>query len=74
MRTRFDNEEAALRGSANDAQVFLTQLQEANCWFRFKADPAGRITDIAWAHEEQQRNALRYHSVIIQDNTFNTNL
>ncbi|CAM9915684.1 unnamed protein product, partial [Hapterophycus canaliculatus] len=40
-------------------------------WFR--ADEQGRISCIAWAHEVQKANAVRYHPVIITDTTFNTN-
>ena len=74
MRLKMNKERSDERGSFNDAQMFVKLLQEESCWMRFKTDEDGRMTSIAWAHEAQQLNALRYHSVIIQDNTFNTNL
>lgn len=56
----------------NDAQLFLEQIQEENCWLRFKLDKNHRVTCVAWAYESQRRHALRHHSVIIQDTVFNT--
>ena len=58
----------------NDAHMFLKQLQQGNCFLRFKMDEEERLSCIAWAHEEQVLNALKYHSVIIRDNTFNTSM
>ena len=55
-----------------DAQLFVKELQQSGCFLRFKVDGQGRMTSIAWAHPKQQQNAMKYHSVIIQDNTFNT--
>lgn len=55
----------------DDAQRFLKQLQQENCFVRFSTDEDDRISCIAWAHEEQVQNAVRYHSVIVQGNTFN---
>ncbi|CAM9403456.1 unnamed protein product, partial [Ascophyllum nodosum] len=74
MRLKLDKERSEERGPFNDAQMFVLQLQQENCWMRFKTDEDGRMMCIAWAHEAQQLNALRYHSIIIQDNTFNTNI
>lgn len=73
MRVRFDAERADEKGGSNDAQQLVQRLQLEDCWMRFQLDEGGRIRRIAWALEEQRQNALRYHSVIIQDNTFNTN-
>lgn len=73
MRVRFDKEHADELGGANDAQQLLERLQLEGCWMRFELDNAGRITRIAWATDEQRKNALRYYGIIIQDNTFNTN-
>lgn len=73
IRERFNKEEADNLGRANDAQQLLERLQREGCWMRFQLDTAGRITRIAWPLDEQRHNALRYHKVIIQDNTFNTN-
>ncbi|CAB1115131.1 unnamed protein product [Ectocarpus sp. CCAP 1310/34] len=41
---------------------------------KFKMDEHNRIKCIAWAYPEQEQNARRYHRVILQDNTFNTNV
>ncbi|CAB1112238.1 unnamed protein product [Ectocarpus sp. CCAP 1310/34] len=73
MRVRFNKEQADELGGANDAQQLLERLQLEGCWMRFELDNAGRITRIAWATDEQRKNVLRYHWIIIQDNTFNTN-
>ncbi|CAN0441282.1 unnamed protein product, partial [Ectocarpus sp. 12 AP-2014] len=73
MRTRFEKERAASVGDANDAQQLLRQLQSEGCWMSFTLDNSGRINRIAWALDEQKKNALRYYPLIIQDNTFNTN-
>lgn len=73
MRTRFEKESTASLGGANDAQQLLQQLQKEGCWMSFTLDECGRINRIAWALDEQKTNALRYYSLIIQDNTFNTN-
>ncbi|CAB1106166.1 unnamed protein product [Ectocarpus sp. CCAP 1310/34] len=73
MRTRFEKERAASVGGANDAQQLLRQLQSEGCWMSFTLDNSGRINRIAWALDEQKKNALRYYPLIIQDNTFNTN-
>ena len=56
----------------NDAQRFVQQLQQEKCFMSFKTAEDSRISCIAWAHEEQVQNAVRYHSIIVQDNTFNT--
>lgn len=57
----------------NDAQLFVRNLQQDSCFLRFKMNTEGCITCIAWAHHAQQLNAMRYHSIIIQ-NTFNTSM
>ncbi|CAB1111409.1 unnamed protein product [Ectocarpus sp. CCAP 1310/34] len=74
MMKQFENEEAAKKGYVNDAQELIAYLQKTECWLRFKVDNEGRITCIVWAHQQQMAMAMRYHSVIIQDNTFNTNI
>lgn len=74
MRAAFDAERKADNGVFNDAQLFVSHLQQSEAFMRFKADEQGRITSIAWAYEQQNYNAVRYHSVIVQDNTFNTNM
>lgn len=74
MLKQFENEEAAKKGYVNDAQELLAHLQKTECFLRFKMDNEGRVTCIVWAHQQQQAMAMRYHSVIIQDNTFNTNM
>lgn len=74
MRFKLDKQKAADTGAWNDAQMFVEHLQQKKCWMRFKTDESARIACIAWAHEAQELNAMRYHSVVIQDNTFNTNL
>lgn len=76
MRTiisRFQKEEAERLGHANEAQQLLELLQKNNCFVRFQLDKDQRVSRIAWAVDEQKRNALRYYPIIIQDNTFNTN-
>ncbi|CBJ33576.1 hypothetical protein Esi_0519_0001 [Ectocarpus siliculosus] len=73
VRARLDKQRLEDAGGANDAEQLLERLQLEGCWMRFALDEAGRVKRIAWALVEQQKNALRYHSVIIQDNTFNTN-
>lgn len=65
MRLGFDQEKEANNGGLNDAQLLVTQLQEADAFMRFKMDDEGRLVCIAWAHEEQRCNAVRYHSVIV---------
>ncbi|CBJ27979.1 putative far-red impaired response protein [Ectocarpus siliculosus] len=74
MRDAFDAERKADNGVFNDAQLFVSHLQQSEAFMRFKADEQGRITSIAWAYQQQKYNAVRYHSVIVQDNTFNTNI
>ena len=76
MRTiikRYEKEQADKREHANDAQQLFTRLQQENVWVRFQLDKDGRIVRIAWALEDQKKNALRYYPIIIQDNTFGTN-
>lgn len=73
MRARFDKERPKDLGGTNDAQQLLEQLQLEGYWMRFEVDEAGRIKRIAWALDEQKKNALRHYPPIIQDNTFNTN-
>ncbi|CAM9923869.1 unnamed protein product [Scytosiphon promiscuus] len=74
IRTKFDKTIAANNRAFSDAQTILPHLRPEGCWMRFKVDAAGRIACVAWAHEVRWLNVLRYHSVIIQDNTFNTNV
>ena len=60
MRLKLNKERSEERGAFNDAQMFVIQLQQENCWMRFKTDEDGRMMCIAWAHEAQQLNALRF--------------
>lgn len=71
--SRLQREEAQKLGRSNDARQLLERLQVENCFVRFQMDKDGRVTRIAWAVDEQKRNAMRYYPIIIQDNTFNTN-
>eukprot|EP00903_Cladosiphon_okamuranus_P012990 g12120.t2 len=73
MRTKFDKEKTSSSGGFNDAQRLLDQLEEDAAFKRFKLDEENHLTCLAWAHEEQRRNAEKYHSVIVTDTTFNTN-
>lgn len=72
MRVNFDRDRQNSRGGLNDAQEFLRQLEEDRAFKHFKLDEENRLTDIAWAHEEQQRNAEKYFPIIVSDTTFNT--
>ncbi|CAB1105322.1 unnamed protein product [Ectocarpus sp. CCAP 1310/34] len=74
VRDAFDAERKADNGVFNDAQLFVSHLQHSEAFMRFKADEQSRITSIAWAYQQQKYNAVRYHFVIVQDNTFNTNI
>ena len=67
-------QKTADNGGLNDAQELISQLTDSEAFLRFKLDEKNRVTCIAWAFEEQRLNALRYCSIIIQDNTFNTNV
>lgn len=61
------------REAFNDAQEFLAHLQRSKAHLWFRADNQSRITSIAWASDVQKAAAVRFHSVIITDTTFNTN-
>lgn len=74
IRTKVDNSHAsasaAAESAAKDAQLFLAQAQEENCFLRFTLDEDKRLSCVAWAHEQQVLNATRYHSVVILDTMF----
>eukprot|EP00903_Cladosiphon_okamuranus_P012780 g11945.t1 len=72
MRANFDRDKQNSRGGLNDAQEFLRQLEEDGAFKHFKLDEENRLMDIAWAHEDQQRNAEKYFPIIVSDTTFNT--
>lgn len=72
MRDKFTKSMDAVDGYLGDAAQLALRLNVRKCFTRFKMDDKKRITCIAWAYPQQQLNAMRYSSVIIQDNTFNT--
>ncbi|CAB1112473.1 unnamed protein product [Ectocarpus sp. CCAP 1310/34] len=72
MRAQFDKDKQNSRGGLNDAQQFLHQLEEDGAFKNFKLDEENRLTDIAWAHEEQRRNTEIYFPIIVSETTFNT--
>lgn len=57
----------------SDAQDFVAKLMKEEVFFRFTLDAEDRLGTIFWASEDQVYMARQYSSVIIQDNTFNTN-
>ncbi|CAB1113554.1 unnamed protein product [Ectocarpus sp. CCAP 1310/34] len=73
VRTIISRAERESAADVEDARQFLGKLQKEGVWVRFQLDEDRRVARIAWALDEQQGNALRYSSIIIQDNTFNTN-
>lgn len=73
MMSQFDAERKAENGALNDAQQLVNHLHNTEGFVRFKTGSDNRLTCIAWASKEQQKLAVRYHKVIVQDNTFNTN-
>ncbi|CAB1096127.1 unnamed protein product [Ectocarpus sp. CCAP 1310/34] len=73
MMAQFDAERQAENGAFNDAQLLVGHLQNTEAFLRFKHED-GRMTCIAWASQDQKVLAMRYHKIIIQDNTFNTNV
>ncbi|CAB1104719.1 unnamed protein product [Ectocarpus sp. CCAP 1310/34] len=73
VRTIISRAERESAADVEDARQFLGKLQKEDLWVRFQLDEDRRVTHIAWALDEQKRNALRYSRIIIQDNTFNTN-
>lgn len=73
MRTIISRAERESAADVEDARQFLGKLQKDDVWVRFQLDEDKRVTHIAWALDEQKRNALRYSRITIQDNTFNTN-
>lgn len=72
MRAQFDKDKQNSRGGLNDAQQLLHQLEEDGAFKNFKLDEENRLMDIAWAHEEQRRNAEICFPIIVSDTTFNT--
>ncbi|CAB1105884.1 unnamed protein product [Ectocarpus sp. CCAP 1310/34] len=73
VRTVISGAERESAADVEDARQFLGKFQKEDVWVRFQLDEDRRVARIAWALDEQQGNALRYSSIIIQDNTFNTN-
>jgi len=73
MRAKIDSAKTAAEGYCNDAQRLLKRLQDKGCWVRFKMDDESRLVRMAWAHPDQKLNAMRYSSIVMQDNTFSTN-
>ncbi|CAN0274374.1 unnamed protein product, partial [Scytosiphon promiscuus] len=51
----------------------MNELHRQSCFVRFKTDSEKRITCVFFATPEQVELLTQYGSVIIQDNTFNTN-
>ena len=56
-----------------DAHAFVTDFHRNGCFVRFATDSQKRITCVFFATPEQVELLTHYGSVIIQDNTFNTN-
>lgn len=72
MRVQFDKDKTSSRGGLNDAQQLLHQLEQDGAFKRYKLDDENRLTCLAWAHEEQRRNAEKYFPVVVSDTTFHT--
>ena len=70
MKTKCSRESAE---KTTDAHAFMTELHRKGCFVRFKTDLQRRITCVFFATPEQVDLLTHYGSVIIQDNTFNTN-
>lgn len=70
MKTKFDKE---IESNGSDVQRFMAQLQAKDCFVRFKVDDENQITCVFWGTPDQKDNLQKYGSVIVQDNTFNTN-
>lgn len=68
------NSSSSSKGGLNDAQKLIKTLEGEGAFVRFKLDDDSRLVSMAWAHEVQRENAVRYHSVIVQDNTHGTNV
>lgn len=60
-------------GKTTDVHAFMNELHRQSCFVRFKTDSEKRITCVFFATPEQVELLTQYGSVIIQDNTFNTN-